>query len=259
MIVDYKNTPIHVDVYGTGGSPLILLHGFLENNRIWKPFIPLFEDKFQVICPDLLGHGLTPKIGDIFTMEKMADVVHVIMDAFEINSAQFIGHSMGGYITLAFADKHPDRIDALMLLNSSAEPDPEERLEERDQAMRVVQKHKKIFLKSSIGNLFTEENRKKFEKDLNRHVEDAMEMKIDSIIASLKGMKIREDRTEVLRNFKERKWIVAGEEDPIIPYESLQNLAKNTQTEIRKIPGGHMSYIEQKDKVAEAFKEFLFI
>lgn len=256
MIVNYKNTPIYLDKHGQGKA-VFLIHGFLEERNIWSDFIPKLQEEYLVICPDLFGHGETPAFGELHTMEEMADAIAFIMEELEIESASLIGHSMGGYISMAFLEKYPNRVDRIMLLNSSPKEDSTERLKERDQVMKIVPKHKQIFVKSAVNRLFAEESKDKFEDKLNQRIEAAMEMEENSIIAAVKGMKIRKDREQVLKNYAGTKWIVAGEKDDLIPIESIKDVARNTDSKIIELPGGHMSYIEQQEKVAKAIDQLL--
>ncbi len=256
MIVDYQNTPIHLDIYGKG-KPLVLIHGFQEERKIWNDFVPILKENYQLIVPDMFGHGETPRYKEVQTMEDMAAAIKVILAKLKVKSAAFIGHSMGGYISLAFLEKYPDQVEKLMLLNSSPKKDSEKRLKERDQVVRIVKKHKQIFVKSSVANLFSEESKKKFKKELDFRIQEAMKMEVESIIAAVKGMKIRKDREKILKNFKGEKWIIAGKEDALIPYEEIKKVARNTKSKFIGLPGGHMSYIEQKEVVAEAFEEFM--
>ena len=256
MIVNYQNTPIHLDIYGKG-KPLVLLHGFQEERKIWDDFIPILKEKYQLIVPDMFGHGETPLHKEVQTMEDMANAVKAILEKLEVNSAAFIGHSMGGYITMAFLEEFPNQVEKLLLLNSSPKKDSGKRLKERDQVVRIVQKHKQIFVKSSVSNLFSEESRKKFKDQLDLRIQEAMKMEVESIIAAVKGMKIRKDREDILKKFKGEKWIIAGKEDALIPYEEIKEVARSTKSKFIGLPGGHMSYIEQKETVKEAFKEFM--
>src|SRR5690625_315533 len=256
MNVNYKNTTIHLDKYGKGNA-FFLIHGFFEERNIWNELIPKLEENNVVICPDLFGHGETPVLSEVHTMEEMADAVAFIMDELKIESASLIGHSMGGYISMAFLEKYPERADRIMLLNSSPKEDSAERLIERDQVIKIVPKHKQIFIKSAVTKLFAEESRIQFEDKLNQRIEAAMKMEVNGILAATKGMKIRKDREWVLKNHTGTKWIVAGEEDALIPIETLKNIAQNTDTKLVELPGGHMSYIEQREKVIKAIDQFL--
>ncbi|MFO7719364.1 MAG: alpha/beta fold hydrolase, partial [Gillisia sp.] len=106
MILNYENTPIFYSTKGTG-NPLVFLHGFLESTKIWEPFIEKLSAKRQVICIDLPGHGKSGNISDIHTMELMADAVHAVLKHLRIEQVSLVGHSMGGYVSLAFLEKFP--------------------------------------------------------------------------------------------------------------------------------------------------------
>src|SRR5699024_7766244 len=126
MTLSYQNTPVHVESNGRGPA-LILLHGFLENSRIWDPFIPALERTQRVITIDLFGHGASPSLSDIHEMETFADLVSFVMEALKIGSAKIVGHSMGGYVAMAFVESHPEKTQKLMLMNSSPSADSEAR------------------------------------------------------------------------------------------------------------------------------------
>lgn len=256
MIVEYKGIPVDIAVYGKG-KPVVFLHGFLENKKIWKRFIPEFQKDYQLICPDLFGHGETPIHNAIHSMEEMADAVALILSKMEIDSATLIGHSMGGYVTLAFAEKFPERLKSLLLLDSSSQADSKRRLKERDQSIRVVRKHKKAFVRSAIGSLFTEKNRLQYKAILKAHIAEGLQIETESIVASLKGMKHRKNRTVILKKFSGPKWIVAGEDDPIISSEGLAQLAADTGAKLVLVPGGHLSYIEAQQQVGHHLAKFL--
>src|SRR5699024_5704662 len=114
-------------------------------------------------------------------------------------SACFIGHSMGGYVSLAFLEQYPECVEQILLLNSSPFADSEERLKERDQVIKIVRHHKSVMIKSGVRRLFSELNRSVFKDKINDLIEEAMRMEIESVIASTRGMKIRKDRTRVLK------------------------------------------------------------
>lgn len=256
MIIEYKNISVDLDIYGEGES-VVLLHGFLEERKIWNDFIPFLKGNFQVIVPDLLGHGKTPELSETHTMEELADMVRFILDELKVEKVSLIGHSMGGYVGMAFLEKYTERLSRIMLLNSSPKQDSPKRLEERDQVLKIVQKHKTIFVKSAVSNLFAEKSRVKFKDKLQERIEEAMNMEISAIMAAVKGMKIRKDREQILKDYSGKKFIVAGEEDALIPFEEIKAIAKKTGSRFYPLPGGHMSYIEQQEKVLDVLKEFL--
>lgn len=256
MIIHYKNTPVVYDVYGKGEA-VVLIHGFLEERNIWNPFIPVLKENNQLIVPDMFGHGESAQSGEVQTMEDMADLIRFILDELKIERVSLVGHSMGGYISMAFLERYPERVKRILLLNSSPREDAPERLKERDQVIKIAKKHQQIFVKSAVGNLFAEESKLKFKEDLDQRISAALKMDAEAIIASVKGMKIRKNRVEVLKNFQGKKYIIAGEEDSLIPYAGIRNIAEQTDSKFFGLPGGHMSYIEQKEEVIKILQEFL--
>ena len=154
----YKNTKISYTDQGKG-SVVVLLHGFLENSTMWNAFVPVIDKRNRVITIDLLGHGTTDCIGYVHSMEDQADMVHAVLQHLKIRKAILIGHSMGGYVALAFAELYPENIKGLVLLNSTSRADNEERKTNRDRAIKAVKQNYTAFVRMSIANLFSEKNR----------------------------------------------------------------------------------------------------
>ena len=123
---NFKNTKISYTDQGKG-TAVVLLHGFLENQSMWKAFIPELVKKHRIITIDLLGHGETECLGYVHTMEDQADMVHHVLHELKIRKAVLIGHSMGGYVALAFAELYPDNVKGIVLQNSTSRADSEER------------------------------------------------------------------------------------------------------------------------------------
>ena len=156
----HKNTNISYTDSGKG-TAIVFLHGFLENQKMWQNYVAEFSSKYRVITIDLLGHGNTDSLGYVHTMEDNADVVHEVLAHLRIRKALFVGHSMGGYVALAFAELYPEKVKGLVLLNSTSRPDSEERKKNRDRAIKAVKKDYTTFIRLAISNLFSE----KIEKD----------------------------------------------------------------------------------------------
>jgi len=166
MILTYKQTELFYTSKGIG-NPLVFLHGFLESSKIWEPFIDELSEKRQVICIDLPGHGKSGNLNPVHTMELFADAVHVILQHLKVEKISFVGHSMGGYVSLEFCEKFPILTKSLVLLNSSPAPDSEEKKINRDEAIALVRKNKKAFIKMAVSNLVTKESNLKFENEMN--------------------------------------------------------------------------------------------
>jgi len=250
MTLTYKQTELFYTSKGIG-NPLVFLHGFLESSKIWEPFIDELSKKRQVICIDLPGHGKSGNLNPVHTMELYADAVHVILKHLKVEKISLVGHSMGGYVSLAFCEKFPDLMERLVLLNSSPAPDSEEKKINRDKAIALVRKNKKAFVKMAVSNLVTKESNLKFEKEMNELIKDALSFSEEGIISALKGMKIRTDKTEVLKAFQGPKYIVASEQDPVINYTEIQEIAQKCDCAFKSLPDGHLSFLENRTMVFE--------
>lgn len=248
MILNFNNSFIHYTISGKGPT-LVLLHGFLLSPTIWTEIIPKLSEKNQVIAIDLPGHGKSECVAEIQTMELMAEVVNSILVENNIEKARFIGHSMGGYISLAFAELYPSKIESLVLLNSSPEADSEERKVNRNRAIKVIKTHKEAFINMGITALFKEEKQEEFQYLIEKFSTEAFQFPVEGIIASIKGMRDRKDRTSILKNYKGKKYMISGIEDPIIPISNSKKNASETNTKLFKVHSGHMSINENIDEI----------
>ncbi|WP_230157988.1 alpha/beta fold hydrolase [Flavobacterium sp. CECT 9288] len=251
----FKNTTISCTDEGKG-TAIVLLHGFLENKKMWNHFIPELTQKNRVISIDLLGHGSTECLGYVHTMEDNADVVHAVLSELRIRKAIFVGHSMGGYVALAFAELYPDTVKGLVLLNSTTRADSEERKKNRDRAIKAVKQSFVNFISLSIGNLFSENNRDRLAATIENVKKEALQTPLQGIVASLEGMKIRQDREVLLHLTPFPKLLILGEKDPVLNYDETKEQIENTAVQLITFPDGHMSHIENQDELLAVLLSF---
>lgn len=253
---NYKNTKVSYSDTGRGNA-VVLLHGFLESHLMWKNLISHFEKRFRVIAVDLFGHGGSDCYGYVHTMEDQADMVFGLMSELRLRKISIVGHSMGGYIALAFAELYPDHLRSLILLNSSAQADSDERKLNRDRAIEVVKKNSTTFIRMATSNLFNKEAHIKFKDEIEAFITQALKTPIQGIVASLEGMKIRMDREALLHFSPYPKLVIASVNDTIIPIEDIEEQVSQTEVIFEKVPGGHVSTIEQEASVATFVFNFL--
>lgn len=256
MYLKHKDITVFYTDQGAGEA-VILLHGFLENTNMWHPFITELSKKNRIICIDLLGHGKTGCIGYIHTMELMAETIEAVLNHLKIKNSTFIGHSMGGYVALAFAEKNPDMINGLCLMNSTANADTLEKQQNRDRAILAVKQNHKTFIKMAVANLFRPKNRTLFTEAINIVIKDALQTPLQGIIAALEGMKIRKDRTILFHAIPSKKMLILGEKDPVLNFDDLVFQIKNTNIKLVEFPDGHMSHIENKDEFLQEIMYFI--
>ncbi|MFY0713402.1 alpha/beta hydrolase [Seonamhaeicola sp. NFXS20] len=256
MILEYKGTNIFYTDTGKG-TAVVLLHGFLESSKIWDSFIPTLSKKNRVICIDLLGHGKTGCLGYIHSMELMAETVDAVLKHLRIRKSIFIGHSMGGYVALAFAEKNPDNVKGLCLMNSTASADTPEKRKNRDRGIQAVKQNHKTFIRIAISNLFTPKNQTIFKNEIEDLVDNCLQTPLQGIIAALEGMKIRDDREVLLHFSPYKKMMIIGKNDPALDYNQLISQTKNTEVKIVEFEGGHMSFIENKEELLSSLIHFI--
>lgn len=252
----FKNINVTYTDQGKG-TALVLLHGFLENQTMWNAFISDLSLKNRVITIDLLGHGTSDCLGYVHSMEDNADVVMVVLQHLKIRKSVLIGHSMGGYVALAFAELYPDFMKGLVLLNSTSRADSDERKTNRDRAIKAVKQNYSAFISMSIANLFSEKNREILLEEIENVKKEALKTPLQGIVASLEGMKIRKDREVILQNAKYPILLILGKQDSVLNYEETISQIENTATELVAFNDGHMSHIENQEELLIVLLGFL--
>jgi len=256
MILYYKGIPVFYSDQGKGGA-VVLLHGFLENSSMWKPFIPTLIKRNRVICIDLLGHGETGCIGYVHTMEDMADAVRAVLKHLKIKRSIFIGHSLGGYVSLAFAENAPDALKGLCLMNSTTRADTKDRIEIRNRSIEAVKTNYKSVVKMSIGNLFRPKNRVLFKEEIKIIKREALKTPLQGYIAAQEGMKLRSDREALLHFSPFKKMMIVGKKDPVLGYRDVLEQVEGTAVELVVFPDGHMSHIENEADLLKGIMYFV--
>ena len=254
--VVYKNAKISFSSTGKGAA-IVLLHGFLENSSMWNSITKELSKRNKVICIDLLGHGNSECIGYIHSMEIMAEAVEAVLKHLRIRKSIFIGHSMGGYVALAFADKNPQNVKGFCLMNSTSLADDDERKKLRARANKLVQDNFENMVQMSFTNLFSEESRITYKTEIKLALQDALKTPLQGYIACQEGMKIRPNRIAILKNNDFKKLFIIGKKDPVLNYKELVEEAKETNSEVVIFEEGHMSHIENRVELIDVLKSFV--
>jgi pimeloyl-ACP methyl ester carboxylesterase len=235
------------------GDPVLFVHGFPLDGTMWLEQIERASPRVRCIAPDLRGFGLSdPSTDRVLTMERHADDLAAIMDAFGVDGVDLVGHSMGGYVALAFAERHPERIRTLALVNSKSTADSEEAKAGRDMtAIKTVIQGRAVLAREMANGLLADEASPWHKARVETMVE---ETRVETIVAALEGMKQRPDRTAVLESLAVPMVAIVGEEDrltPVVEAETMVATVSDGTTTV--IPGaGHMAPIENPDAVAAA-------
>lgn len=239
------------------GSPVVLLHGYLENLKMWEKISDELSGDHQVILLDLPGHGKSENVDEIHTMELMAKKVKQTLDYLEIIKPIIVGHSMGGYVTLAFAELFPDDIKSFILLNSTSFSDSPEKKEQRLKAVETAEKNLDTLIKMSIPSLFAEDNLKNLKSEIEFTKELARETSLQGVTAALKGMRLRPDRSFLLEEFKGEIGIIIGKHDKAINPEAFKKgIPKKENISVVELETGHMAHLEAPEQTIGFIKNF---
>ena len=239
------------------GKAVVLLHGFLESCQIWLPIMEKLKDTCCLIAPDLLGHGKAGVISDVHSMEMMADDVLSILENEKISECLLVGHSMGGYVSLAFAEKYPNMVKGIVLMNSTPLPDSDEKKANREKVVKVIDNEKVFFIRNAITNLFSSENQILMKDTIEHFIDIALKTPKQGIKAASLGMKDRPNRVSVLNSLSGIKHFIIGKNDALIPSDDLIELAQNIKASYSVLNGGHMSYVENEAETIEILKKII--
>jgi len=242
------------------GNCLVLLHGYLETGDIWDGFAERFLDSYRVIVPDLPGHGGSGTWGKVHTMEDLAASVKAILEHEHTGKVFLAGHSMGGYVTMSFAELFPEQLAGYCLFHSTCYADTEEKKRNREREISLVRCGKKVqIINVNIPKGFAGDRSERVNQEVNRARRIALDNPDEGIEAILNGMMMRPDRTHVLQDPARPKLLIGGMKDNYIPaevFEKLVRLAPDA-TAVRLEESGHMGFVEEPGKAARAMLAFM--
>jgi pimeloyl-ACP methyl ester carboxylesterase len=240
--------------------PVILLHGFAEDGTVWDNQLNDLGAACRLIIPDLPGSGRSSALTSPITIEEMAAVIKGLLDREKIDRAILIGHSMGGYIALAFATLYPERLAAFGLFHSTAYPDSEDKRTTRRKAIEFIRSNGAApFIRQSTPNLFSPKTRDQRPELIEATIANYSGFAPDSLIAYYEAMIARPDRTAALRGFNGPVLFIIGEDDAIIPpHQSLEQVSLPAITLLHLIPAaGHQAMLENPKMSTQLLIEFI--
>ena len=255
----YKGAKINYSRKGNSKRTVVLIHGFLENYKVWEDYEKVLAKHNTVYSVDLPGHGDSDCLGYVHTMKEMAGCIKQILIDNNKRKAVIVGHSLGGYVALAFGDKYPDALNGLCLFNSTAKPDTEEKIKYRNRAIEVVKRNHEMFIKEAIPNLFVANNTPVLRGAIRRVLNMALTTPKQGILAALEGMKIRPDREIILRFAPYPVLFVAGKKDMVVRWRDLKaqsELCENGRFHLSE-KGGHMCFYEDKYPCLKILEKFV--
>ncbi len=242
------------------GKAIALIHGFCENKDLWRDFETNLSADYRVLSIDLPGHGDSGSGTRDLSIEEMARKVKELLEAIQVRECVMIGHSLGGYVTLAFAEKYPENLLGFGLFHSTAFADTEEKKRNRDRTIEFIEKHgMDAFADSFVAPLFYPKNRERLSAEIDQLKDVCRKMEVKTVVATTRAMRDRKDRIEVLRRTKLPVLFIIGREDNAVPYEKSMEqcyLPEKHQVHILE-ETGHMGMYERKEESIKMVEEFV--
>lgn len=261
-VIQYKNTALVYNIYGEGET-IVLLHGFAETSAIWNNQVNFLSEYYRVIIPDLPGSGasvLFDTSGNKLDIGQLADSVYAIVEHENIDKLIMLGHSMGGYVMLAFAERYPVKLKAFGLINSTAFADSNEKKQNRLRGIEMMENYGgAAFIKTTTPNLFSDGFKLNHPAIVNELVEAGKQFSTGSLQQYYYAMMNRADKIQLLKNTKLPVLFVMGTEDVAAPLNDVLKQAT--------LPGiayihiinntGHMSMLERPAELNRILKNFV--
>lgn len=256
----YKGHTIHYRDEGRRHEQtLVLLHGYLQNLDIWTPYVLSYMRSMRVITIDLPGHGYSECIDEVMTMDMMAQAVKTVLDDAGVDQCVMVGHSMGGYVALAFADLYPHHLRGLGLLHSHAFADSDATIERRMDTCNQVMLNRASYIVGFIPSLFDAKSRLKLDLEIKDLQDQCLETTSESIIAVQRGMAERPSRIDVLKKLEVPTLFIYGKNDSRLPVEmGLAQAVEARHAEILVMDDvAHMAHIEDREYVSPRILNFV--
>lgn len=257
QIVSINDTQIAYRDEGHG-SAVVLIHGFCGSSAYWEHIIPALSTAYRVIAPDIRGHGQTPAASETSSMELLANDVAALLVHLHIDQAVVFGHSLGGYVTLALVERHPELVSRFSLIHSTALPDSEEAKEKRSQGIRHIRDHGVAsFVDELIPKLFTDVHLKTMADQVQAAIEIGYLTSPAGAMHCLEGMRLRPNRNQVLQDRRVPILLVAGSEDLVIPAERMFSATGDHIQTFIMSDVGHMSMLEAPKQLISLMSSFI--
>lgn len=251
---------ISYKISGNNNRAVVLLHGYCETGSLWNDLIPEIEDHFTVLTPDLPGFGDSDILPGEFTIDEVARKLELWLSNLNIKEMSMIGHSLGGYVALSFAEQFESKLNGLGLFHSTSFEDPPEKKENRLKLVQFAENNGVEKLVSTlIPDLFYKKNG--LDNIISNLTQEASQCSPESVTGYAKAMRNRPDRRHIFYEFDGSRLFIAGMEDVAIPFNDSKEQYDHLTDSIKKIiPGvGHMGMYEARDVSFNLVKNFLSI
>ncbi|MEH0158495.1 alpha/beta hydrolase [Limibacter armeniacum] len=242
------------------GPCIVLLHGFCECKEIWENLSAKLSKEFRVICPDMPGNGKSPLTDDVQSLSDYARKINETLQTASVETCVMIGHSLGGYVTLAYAEQFPDALSGIGLFHSTAFEDDDDKRENRDRAIEFVRQNgAEKFIKYMFPNLFSATTKDTKPEVIKQAIELCLnKCSIESVERASLAMKARPDRINIVKTFPKPILYIIGKEDQSVPLQKgLEQCYLPSDSHVHFMQEvGHMGMFEAPEKTLSTINSF---
>ena len=242
------------------GLPVVFLHGYCETSYIWKEFKNHLARRNRVITFDLPGFGRSQRLNYAFSLKDIAAEIKQVLDEKRISSFVLIGHSLGGYVALAFAKQFPFALKGLGLFHSSIFPDPPDKKENRTKLIEFIKSNGvKPFIKTFVPSLFFEKNRRNFEELIEELSNSAEKTSPEMVMEYARAMRDRESSVDFIKRFRKPVMFIIGENDQSVPLKkNLEQVVIPANSHVLRLKDvGHMGMYENTAETLKFVQKFV--
>jgi pimeloyl-ACP methyl ester carboxylesterase len=254
----HNNKNLNYTTQGNG-MPVVLIHGLAEDHSIWDETAAELSSDYRLIIPDLPGSGFS-ELSELLSIDSMAEACKAILDKEDLGLCVLIGHSMGGYVALALAEKFPDMVMGLGLFHSTAYADDEDKIASRKKNISFILKHgTAAFMQQATPTLFSSKSKEERPEMISYLINKYSDFKDESLVAYQQAMIRRPDRSAVLENIVKPVLFIIGKEDKAIPFDLSMRQSHLPAVSFIDVleHSGHMGMMEEFEESLEILKMFL--
>ena len=259
--MDHRTSGVAMSYRDLGeGDPLVLLHAFPLNGRMFEPQMEAFSGGRRVIAPDFPGFGRSPRTPAQPDVRYYAEAVGGLLDRLGLERVVLGGVSMGGYVAFGCLRLFPRRISGLVLADTRPEPDSDEVRENRkDMARRVAEEGVEVLVELQMERLLARDTLENVEEVVERVRAMILESAPGGVVAALGAMRTRPDSTPLLAEIQAPTLVIGGEEDGISSPEVMGAMAQKipNSRHVTLPRAGHLSNLENPEGFNVALREFL--
>lgn len=256
--INFRDKKLAYSIEGKG-PVVVFLHGFPMDSRVWEGFTEVFIQNLTAITIDLPGFGKSEVISKQHHMSLMAEAVEAVLLHEQIEKATIVGHSMGGYVSVAFAKAYPEKTNGLVLFHSHASADDEAAKQNRNLAIAKVENNTENFVGSFVASLFDETFAETQPHQVERFKTISLSQHPQAVTAALAGMRDRQSHLQTLSELKNPVLFILGKNDSRMPFARLMaQLALPQQAELLLLSSvAHMGFVEAKETTSKAVLHFM--